>query len=216
MIKRPFSSARRRMRSGRRRRTAVRGLSAGDLILAIVLLALLALFVMRMDDISGQDLVGRPAISDGDSLTLLGERIRIRGIDAPELAQSCMRKDHPYACGREARDALVKLIGGAAVRCTGRKRDGYGRLLARCEVGEQDLGRAMVENGWAVSYGDYRDVEAAARKAGRGLWAGSFESPELWRRLNRGEEEVPKDWLMEILDLLWQMLAGAISSGKEG
>lgn len=42
----------------------------------------------------------------------------------------------------------------------------------------------MVELGWAVSYGLYQREEADARKNQRGLWAGKFERPAKWRKVN--------------------------------
>ncbi len=40
----------------------------------------------------------------------------------------------------------------------------------------------MVQQGWAVSYGDYRNEEVVARREKRGIWAGSFEVPYQWRK----------------------------------
>ena len=86
-----------------------------------------------------------------------------------------------YPCGRDARDALRRLIGGRAVTCEGWERDRYGRLLAFCKAGAVDLNRALVEQGWAVAFGDFQAEEFAARQAARGLWAGDFDRPRQWR-----------------------------------
>ena len=51
--------------------------------------------------------------------------------------------------------ALTDLMGGKTVRLefTGpRKRDNFGRLLAKVHVGDVDVGRWMIENGHAVKY----------------------------------------------------------------
>ena len=180
----------------------------GDLALALAILALVALVTARLDRVALREVAGRAAVADGDSLTILDERIRIRGIDAPELAQECTRDGHVYACGMEARSALVALISGEAVTCTGRERDRYGRLLARCEADGRDLGRMMVEAGWAVAYGDYEVAEAAARSTGRGVWAGSFQAPRDWRADHRAVQEARHDWLMRLLSLLRQLFFG--------
>lgn len=153
----------------------------GDLALTLVILGLLVLVVARLDDRNATRIGGRAVVADGDTLTVAGERIRLLGIDAPELDQRCQRDGMDYACGREARQALATLVGQHAVDCAGSERDRYGRLLADCRSGETDLGRALVEAGWAVAYGDYDREEDAAREARRGMWAGTFERPRDWR-----------------------------------
>jgi hypothetical protein len=46
-------------------------------------------------------------------------------------------------------DALGALIAGRPVECQPIGRDRYGRTVARCYAGGQDLGAAMVAAGWA-------------------------------------------------------------------
>lgn len=179
---------------------------AGDVLLSLAILGLLALVVARFDEGAAVRIAGAAAVGDGDSLTIGGERIRLIGIDAPELDQTCRRDDRDYACGRQSRQALVALIGALAVACEGRGKDRYERLLADCRAGDVDLGRAQVEAGWAVAYGDYEREEAAAREAGRGLWAGPFERPLDWRDSHGAAAEAEHvrpsallDWLRAIL-----------------
>ncbi len=68
-------------------------------------------------------------------------------------------------------------------------RDRYKRIIARCTVGDEDLEKWMVANGWALAYRryslDYIDEEADARVARRGIWAGEFVRPWEWRRSKR-------------------------------
>jgi endonuclease YncB( thermonuclease family) len=111
--------------------------------------------------------------------------IRLKGLDAPEMRQSCTRGGAAYACGSVARDALVRLIGNRTPRCRISGRDRYQRSLAKCFVDGTDLGSALVEGGYAVADGDYEREEAWARARSAGLWAGAFERPSLWRRLDR-------------------------------
>jgi endonuclease YncB( thermonuclease family) len=149
--------------------------------MAVAIFVLLGHAILWLNDIAGPDLEGVPTVSDGDSLSLNDERIRLRGIDAPELDQSCRRGDEIYACGREARVRLQSLIGSHKVTCSGAETDQYGRLLATCEAGDVELNKAMVEAGWAVAYGSYVTEELAARAARRGLWKGEFDQPQDWR-----------------------------------
>ena len=134
-------------------------------------------------------LSGGAQVTDGDSLRLAGRPIRLAGIDAPELAQTCGRGGRERPCGREARRALVELIGDDEVECTLEGNDRYGRRLGRCRAGRRDLNEAMVLGGQAVAYGAYRAQERDARIARRGLWAGDFERPADWRKRRRGRSE---------------------------
>lgn len=178
-----------------------------DLALAAAILGVMALLVARGFSPPAETVRGAARVADGDSLAIGGGRIRLKGIDAPELAQTCRRGGEEWPCGRNARDRLAQLAAGRTVSCEGKGHDRYGRLLARCAVDGLDLGRAMVEEGWAVAFGGYEAAEAAARSAGRGLWSGSFERPQDWRRIHgaAGEEAHGdfSDWLRGI----WEGLA---------
>jgi endonuclease YncB( thermonuclease family) len=180
-----------------------------DVLLALAILGLLSLIAARLDEVETHRLAGEPRIHDGDSIAIDGKRIRLRGIDAPELSQSCNRAGADYPCGRLARDALVGLIGGRPVACTGWQRDRYGRLLGDCSVGGIDINRSQVESGWAVAFGDFEAEEAAARERGAGVWQGDFERPREWRKRHGDVAEIPHDalgriagWLRQILRLL--------------
>jgi endonuclease YncB( thermonuclease family) len=140
--------------------------------------------------VSGNSLTGRARVIDGDSLDLGGERIRLYGIDAPEGRQSCNDvAGRPYACGRTASRALATAIAGRRVTCTAVDHDRYGREVAICTVDGRDLGELMVRSGHALDYaqhsrGRYAAAQREARDAKRGIWAGSFEDPAVWRRQN--------------------------------
>ena len=126
---------------------------------------------------------------DGDLLRAGSERIRLLDIDAPELHQTCLDETgRPWPCGRVAHGELQALLARGEFRCTAGTRDLYGRTLATCSAGNvADVGEAMVRAGYAVDFsraffGTYRAAEAEARAAHRGLWRGSFERPQDWRR----------------------------------
>jgi len=130
-------------------------------------------------------LEGRAQIVDGDSLTLNGERVRLLGIDAPELAQFCDRNSGRWACGRAATKALRAQINGGSVECEGQQFDKHNRVLATCYAGGIELNRWMVSEGWAVSFGGiYQGEELAARSEKKGIWQSKFELPHIWRRQN--------------------------------
>lgn len=137
----------------------------------------------------GLVLTGQARVIDGDTIDVAGERIRLHGIDAPEMRQTCDAPDGEWACGEWARDEMVRLIDGRALHCTGVERDRYGRLVAACMAGSADLGAALVEAGVAVAYERYSLAyvphEHRARAARRGLWAqggAGVARPSQWRR----------------------------------
>ncbi|HEY7457243.1 MAG TPA: thermonuclease family protein [Xanthobacteraceae bacterium] len=125
---------------------------------------------------------------DGDSFRAEGDEVRLMGIDAPELRQTCrdeLRRSWP--CGRKAREHLQSLLSPGTVECRTNLRDRYGRTLARCSSpGIADIGGEMVRAGYAVDFmnGGYRSAEAEARKAKHGIWSGEFEMPAEYRQLH--------------------------------
>lgn len=154
-----------------------------SLVLALAL-AGGAVFLFKPDSPS---LEGRVHVVDGDTIHLDEAKIRLKGIDAPEMEQSCRRSGRSYACGDEARRALTELVSGSRVQCRASGRDRYRRILARCTANGSDIGARMVEDGWAVSYGgEYETEEQRAASRGAGLWSGEFERPQDWRRRKSG------------------------------
>ena len=130
---------------------------------------------------SAGDISGHARIVDGDGLEIGGQRIRLHGVDAFETRQMCGGS----ACGRASADALRNLVGGRPVDCTEMDRDRYGRIVAVCRAGGQDLGAAQVRQGHAVAYTRYSHryvlEERAARRENAGAWAYGFTPPEAWR-----------------------------------
>jgi endonuclease YncB( thermonuclease family) len=122
---------------------------------------------------------------DGDSLRIGGENIRLIGIDAPELRQTCRDElGRDWACGREAHALLRRIVSRGKVTCALSAKDRYGRTLARCSAGDiADVGEALVREGYAIDFmkGGYHAAEAEARAAKRGIWRGEFERPSDWR-----------------------------------
>jgi endonuclease YncB( thermonuclease family) len=118
---------------------------------------------------------------DGDSLRVAGVEIRLKGIDAPELFQTCEAGGRETACGRDARAHLRRFTGSGLVSCVADGHDRFGRTLAVCRVRGVDINAAMVRDGHAVAFGAYEAEEAEAKRGYRGLWSGVFERPRDWR-----------------------------------
>lgn len=156
-----------------------------DLTVALGLLGLIALAGAVLQHRLGpaRSLVGPAQAIDGDSIRLLDEELRLEGLDAPEFRQTCRdAAGRTLACGREARRALQDKLMSGMTRCEIGKADRYGRGLARCWQGSEEINAWLVREGHAVAYGGYASEEAQARAARRGIWALDFERPEAWRR----------------------------------
>lgn len=127
-------------------------------------------------------------VIDGDTLDVGGVRIRLFGVDAPESGQRCNdEQGRPYNCAALAASALEEEIAGGKVICNAMETDQFGRTVAICTVRGQDIGEAIVRRGYALdfarySHGRYAVAEAEAREARRGMWAGAFVRPDVWRR----------------------------------
>jgi len=146
-----------------------------------------ALLALATLGIQAADFAGTVThVTDGDSLWVRPaaggppRRLRIEGIDAPEICQTW---------GRESRDALAAQVLHRQVSVTGRGRDTYRRTLARVNIGSQDVGAWMVSRGHAWSYhfrrdgGPYLQQQSQARSAHLGLWgAGAPLEPREFRK----------------------------------
>ncbi|MEO5373562.1 MAG: thermonuclease family protein [Alphaproteobacteria bacterium] len=142
---------------------------------------------------------GMPCVTDANTLVINGKRrtgrceggtpVRLFGMDAPDLAQTCHdAQEREWMCGRAAAANLLEMVKGRAVDCRGNSKDPQGRLVATCHVGETDVAREMVRQGWGLAHGreshQYQSDESDAHAAGRGIWGSRFEVPAEWRRKN--------------------------------
>ena len=120
--------------------------------------------VRPVDTVAQDRIIGVGSVIDGDTIEIHGQRIRLFGIDAPESSQLCIRvSGERWRCGQQASFALADRIGRASVSCRSRDIDRYGRVIAVCFKGSEDLSRWMVANGWAVAYRHYSENYVAGR-----------------------------------------------------
>jgi endonuclease YncB( thermonuclease family) len=160
-----------------------------DALLATALLGLLLLIAARLDGGSGDEdagpetaLAGPFHVLDGDTMASGRQRLRLLGLDAPELGQTCRTAaGTEWDCGLAARQALRDRVDAAGIECRGNARDRYHRLLVDCRRGEVSINGGMVRDGLAIASGGYAREEGEAKSAGQGIWAGTFESPRQWR-----------------------------------
>jgi endonuclease YncB( thermonuclease family) len=179
-------------------KTRILGIAA-----SLAVIGLIAVFAALLQP-EAPRLSGRATATDGDSLRLAGERVRLLGIDAPEYDQVCGDRDGAnWECGEAARLLLAGELSRGTTECVTSGRDRYGRILARCKAGQGDLGRTLVAAGLAIADGDYWVDELSARAAGRGLWAGPFDRPSDWRARHGDSQQFDLfGWLKGLLGQL--------------
>lgn len=139
-------------------------------------------------------------VVDGDSLELNGKRIRLVGIDAPELFQTCHdAAGKKYDCGKKSQAFLKSLILNAQqkkqkIHCRSEGKDIYNRNLSVCYAGKLNLNLEMIKNGWAVCYRSetYAKTEQTVRQKKVGIWQGKFMRPEIFRAIKRATEKSQK------------------------
>ena len=149
---------------------------------------------------NAEEIKGLAKIIDGDTVHINSKKIRLEGIDAPEIKQQCKKPflkisaiigfefNKNYSCGVIAKKKLIDKIDNSKIKCISSSKDRYKRFLATCFKDKINLNKWMVRNGNAVAYKryskDYVRDEAYAKENKLGVWEGSFMMPEKWRKLN--------------------------------
>ena len=150
--------------------------------------------------LNASEISGIPKVIDGDTIHINNKKIRLEGIDAPEIRQQCKKPflqissfigltfNKNYSCGVTAKVELANKINNSKIKCISSSKDRYKRYLAVCYKDKINLNKWMVRNGYAVAYKryskDYVKDEEFAKENKLGLWQGSFMMPEKWRKLN--------------------------------
>ena len=148
--------------------------------------------------VQASEIVGFPKVVDGNTIHIKSYKIRLEGIDAPEIKQKCKKPylqimffnfQKDYNCGLVSKKKLTQKIANKPVKCILLGKDRYKRYLAKCLKGTIDLNRWMVRNGYAIAYRKYSKLyipdENLAKDEKLGLWRGIFVEPEQWRRKNK-------------------------------
>ena len=102
-------------------------------------------------------ITGKARVTDGDTIKINNQKIRLFGIDAPETKQFCkevylsflifnFKRD--YKCGEKSTNALKKKIQGKNIRClVQNNKDRYRRNIGICYLKKQDMNSWLVKNG---------------------------------------------------------------------
>ena len=158
------------------------------------------IFLILTTNIIAEEISGVPRIVDGDTVYIKEYKIRLEGIDAPEMKQKCKKEKlkissfigftfyKDYNCGKVSKKNLESKVDRSKIKCIFYSKDRYERYLAKCYKDKINLNKWMVRNGHAVAYRryskEYIPDEDFAKENKLGLWQGKFLSPEKWRKLN--------------------------------
>ena len=142
-------------------------------------------------------IIGKANVTDGDTIKINDQKIRLFGIDAPETKQFCkevylsflifnFKRD--YKCGEKSTNALKKKIQGKNIKCFVKdNKDRYRRNIGICYLKKQDINSWLVKSGYAIAYRRYSkkyiNDEQYAEYNKLGIWQGTFMKPEKWRRI---------------------------------
>jgi len=125
-------------------------------------------------------------VVDGDTLWARkgtkNEKVRLKGIDAPEVPHPDYGKMRGEFYGKESAQCLAEMVSGDTVRFSysedGPERDKYGRLLAYIWNGDTLVNAELVRQGCARAYrrfdhprkAEFLSLERDARLNHLGMW----------------------------------------------
>ena len=149
-------------------------------MLARLILAGLLLALPAAAQEGGDVIEGRASVTDGDTIRIGEHRIRLFGVDAPEM---------DTAAGPAAKDFMRDLVQDQRTRCQVVDIDRYRRFVAVCHAVVDshpvDLGAEVIRSGHALAYrrflkgslleGSYVALEREARRGCRGRWRDLLE-----------------------------------------
>ena len=172
------------------------------ILLIFALLVLTPFFLQAREPIRMEEGIVRH-VADGDTVTMVtneGTKLRIRlyGIDAPETVKMngrtgiVSKPGQPY--GEEAYRVLESKVLRKRLKVQIMDVDRYHRMVAILYLGDRDINREMVSEGYAWAYreylhgpyaSEYIDAEREARSKHLGLWQQMNPQPpwEFRRRL---------------------------------
>ena len=138
---------------------------------------------------------GISRVVSGDTLTLNNRVVKLFGVAAPDISQTCAdASGRGYKCGQQAIAWLNSWLADNEIKCHVLEQDDRGVLTAVCMLGPYDIGAALINAGWAVAdtrqtqvYVPYQN-QALTNK--RGLWQGEFYMPWDWEKIQARKANV--------------------------
>ncbi len=133
---------------------------------------------------------GKASVIGNDALRIGNTIIRLTGIEALDADQRCPRANaragRTWACGDDAREALVRLVRGRVITCETGSADSQGVAWGRCRDGDKDVAQGLVKAGFAFAetglVSPYQATQSEAQAAKAGIWSvPAAERPQDWR-----------------------------------
>lgn len=162
----------------------------------VALLLSICLYGCSNATVSASDAYKVIRVYDGDTVLVSqpnkkGEKVRMIGIDAPEMYKKDRMPAQPYS--RKAKRYLSNRILNRQVQIDMYGRDRYERILGVILLDGTDINLEMVSAGLAEVYRGkmeesfdaepYREAQAEARQSKRGMWSqgNRYVSPIRWK-----------------------------------
>jgi endonuclease YncB( thermonuclease family) len=137
---------------------------------------------------AAEEIRGDAQVISGNEMVVGDKSVRLFGIAAPGLDDTCKVNDANIKCGIVAWGELIKLADGQYVSCDVETVSDTKQPYATCYISETDLNEALVRAGWAKAVLQQTDRyavdQADAKESRRGLWA-SFK-PARGKRGKKG------------------------------
>ena len=159
------------------------------------LLIKIVFFLFFISPANSEIIKGTAVVVDGDTLKIDNKKIRLHGIDAPEMKQLCQRTflsififsfNKNYKCGEISKKKLQGYTKNYNISCKVEGIDRYNRILGTCYKNKININSRMVRLGYAVAYRKYSkkylSAEREAKREELGLWKGTFDMPWDWRK----------------------------------
>lgn len=133
-----------------------------------------------MTDLAAEEIKGEARVISGNEIVIGKRTVRLFGVAAPGLEETCQIHDAKARCGIIAWAELIKLADGQVISCdvesaSGKAQaGGGGSVFGTCYSGETDLNEAMALSGWAKAVPEQSDRyvgdETDAKQSRRGVW----------------------------------------------
>ncbi|NOD48265.1 thermonuclease family protein [Ruegeria sp. HKCCD5849] len=145
--------------------------------------------------LAAQRFMGQIHVIDADTWGVGGVRVRLHGIDAPEIDQSCHDTEGSrWPCGAWVTQVVRQRYQGKTATCVPLDRDRYGRVVAKCTSGGQDAADQLVRQSLAfacLKYSSaYASVERDAKSRKLGLHQQYIQVPWVHRAAGKSRSTV--------------------------
>jgi endonuclease YncB( thermonuclease family) len=124
----------------------------------LVRIAIALLLALAAPASAGERLTGRARVTDGDTISVGGVAVRLKGLAAPEVAH------FGEPGGAAAKAFMVELVEGQTVVCDLTQERTHGRRVDYCYRDGEDIAEALVRVGLARDCPGYSGGQYAAAK----------------------------------------------------